>query len=81
MLALTFRNKEDYDKVQEHDRISVLGLNQFAPGKPLYVILKHQDGTTETFEALHTYNEMQIRWVQGRVCLEYHPCKGMNLYH
>lgn len=65
MLALTFRNKEDYDKVQEHDRISVLGLNQFAPGKPLYVILKHQDGTTETFEALHTYNEMQIRWFKA----------------
>ena len=60
MLALTFADKNDYDKVREHDRISILGLQRFAPGKPLHAVLTHEDGTTETFEVLHTYNEMQI---------------------
>ena len=65
MLALTFADKNDYDKVREHDRISVLGLQRFAPGQPLHVVLTHEDGTTETFEVLHTYNEMQINWFKA----------------
>lgn len=65
MLALTFKNKQDYDKVQEYDRISVKGLESFAPGKPLQVVLKHEDGTTDTLEAVHTYNEMQIGWFKA----------------
>ena len=44
MLALTFINKEDYDKIQEHDRISLLGLKNFAPGRPLQVIVTHENG-------------------------------------
>lgn len=62
MLALTFANKDDYDKVRENDKISILGLESFAPGKNLNVVLKHADGTTDTFEVLHTYNEQQIGW-------------------
>ena len=62
MLALTFVNKDDYDKIQEHDLISVVGLDSFAPGKPLQVIVKHEDGTEDSFLASHTYNEMQIGW-------------------
>ena len=65
MLALTFVDKNDYDKVREHDRISILGLQRFAPGKPLHAVLTHEDGTTETFEVLHTYNEMQINWFKA----------------
>ena len=65
MLALTFADKNDYDKVREHDRISILGLQHFAPGHPLYAVLTHDDGTTETFEVLHTYNEMQINWFKA----------------
>ena len=65
MLALTFVNKDDYDKVQEHDRISVLGLDTFAPGKPLKVVLRHEDGTSDTIEASHTYNDMQIAWFRA----------------
>lgn len=42
MLALTFMNKDDYDKIQEHDCISIVGLDSFAPGKPLQVIVKHE---------------------------------------
>ena len=45
MLAFTFANKEDYDKVQEDDTIDINGLTNFAPGKPLTVVLNHKDGT------------------------------------
>lgn len=62
MLALTFVNKEDYDKVQEHDLISVVGLKNFAPGRNLEVILHHEDGTEDRFEVQHTYNEQQVAW-------------------
>ena len=62
MLALTFADKNDYDKVRENDRISIAGLTEFTPGKNLEVILNHSDGTTESFEVLHTYNQAQIDW-------------------
>ena len=62
MLALTFADKNDYDKVREDDRISITGLTTFAPGKNLQVVLTHSDGTTESFEVLHTYNQAQIDW-------------------
>jgi aconitate hydratase len=65
MLGLTFANKEDYDRIQEDDLIDVVGLNAFAPGKPLQVVLHHTDGTTHTFEANHTYNEGQIAWFKA----------------
>ena len=69
MLALTFADKSDYDKIQEHDCISVCGLDHFAPGKPLQVVVTHEDGTEDTFLALHTYNEMQIGWFKKPVVL------------
>ena len=47
MLALTFDNKEDYDKVQEDDTIDIIGLTAFAPGKPLTMMLHHHDGSTD----------------------------------
>jgi aconitate hydratase len=65
MLALTFANKADYDNVRENDKISILGLNEFAPGKNLNIVLHHNDGTTEQFEAVHTYNEQQIEWFKA----------------
>ena len=69
MLALTFHDKNDYDKVKEDDRISVVGLKEFAPGKPLTVVLKHADGTSEEFLAQHTYNDTQIAWFKAGSCL------------
>ena len=69
MLALTFMNKDDYDKIQEHDCISVVGLDSFAPGKPLQVIVKHENGTEDMFLASHTYNEMQIGWFKAGCAL------------
>lgn len=71
MLALTFVNKDDYDKVQEDDLISVTGLKDFAPGKPLAVELKHADGSTDKFLANHTYNQTQIDWFKAGSALNY----------
>jgi aconitate hydratase len=71
MLALTFVNKDDYDKVQEDDRISISGLTGFAPGKHLTVILKHNDGLTDEIEVEHTYNDTQIAWFKAGSALNY----------
>ena len=65
MLAITFADKADYDKIQESDRISVLGLTDFEPGKPLFVRLQHADGSSETFQVNHTYNSNQIEWFRA----------------
>jgi aconitate hydratase len=62
MLALTFANKSDYDKVREDDTISVSGLKEFSPGKPLTLTLDHADGSSESFSVNHTYNQSQIEW-------------------
>lgn len=62
MLGLTFANPSDYDKIQEDDTVDILGLTEFTPGKNLKVVLNHADGTTDTFEAAHTYNQAQIEW-------------------
>ena len=65
MLALTFVNKADYDKVQEKDTVDILGLTEFAPGKNLTVVLHHEDGSTDSFEVAHSYNAQQIEWFKA----------------
>jgi aconitate hydratase len=65
MLGLTFVNPADYDKVQEDDSISILGLTTFAPGNNLTVVLDHIDGTQDRFEVAHTYNKEQIEWFKA----------------
>ena len=65
MLALTFANAADYDKVLEDDSIDILGLESFAPGKSLQVVLHHADGSSDTIEVNHTYNEGQIEWFKA----------------
>lgn len=65
VLALTFANPGDYDKVQEDDEIDVIGLSDFKPEIPLTIRLKHSDGNTEEFKANQTYNEMQIEWFKA----------------
>ena len=65
MLALTFADKNDYDKVRENDKISILGLKSFTPGKNLTIELKHSDGSSEQFEAVHTYNNAQVEWFKA----------------
>jgi len=65
MLALTFANKADYDKILEDDTIDVNGLTEFTAGKPLSLVLTHKDGTVDTIEANHTYNQQQIEWFKA----------------
>jgi aconitate hydratase len=65
MLALTFADPADYDKIREDDVIDINGLADFKPDMPLTVVLHHSDGTTEEFPANHTYNEAQIEWFKA----------------
>ncbi len=65
MLALTFAEKADYDKIREDDIISVAGLTSFAPGKPLTLVLAHADGSRDSISVNHTYNEAQIDWFKA----------------
>jgi len=65
MLALTFSDKNDYDRILEDDRITIVGLKNIEPSKPLAVILHHQDGSKDTFFANHTYNSLQIEWFKA----------------
>jgi aconitate hydratase len=65
MLGLTFANETDYDKVQEDDTIDIIDLKDFAPGKPLTLLLNHADGSKDEIKANHTYNENQIEWFKA----------------
>lgn len=69
MLALTFGNKADYDKIQEDDNIDILGLTSFAPGNSLTVVLNHADGNKDEISVNHTYNEQQIEWFKAGAAL------------
>jgi aconitate hydratase len=65
MLALTFNNEADYDKIQENDQIDFIDLTGFAPEKPLHLKLKHADGSEDTIAVNHTYNAQQIEWFKA----------------
>jgi aconitate hydratase len=65
MLALTFANKTDYDKILEDDVIDIVGLKDFTPGQPLTVVLHHLYGEPEEILVNHTYNEPQIEWFKA----------------
>jgi len=65
LLALTFSDKGDYDKIRETDKIDITGLIEFTPGKKVKIMLNHSDGTQETIYANHSYNESQIEWFKA----------------
>jgi aconitate hydratase len=65
MLALTFDNEADYDKIQEDDTFNFVDLTGFAPGKSLTVELVHANGSKETIKLNHTYNQQQIEWFKA----------------
>jgi aconitate hydratase len=65
MLALTFANKEDYDRIQEDDTIDILGLTEFAPGAQLKVVFHHIDGSRDIVTVNHSYNANQIEWFKA----------------
>jgi aconitate hydratase len=65
MLALTFAQEADYDRIQEDDTINLIDLESFAPDRPIAVELVHSDGSKERFNVLHTYNTQQIEWFRA----------------
>jgi aconitate hydratase len=73
LLALTFSDPADYDKIREDSRISLTGLRDFVPGKPVQCVVRHSDGTTETLSLNHSYGEPQIEWFKAG--------SALNLFH
>jgi aconitate hydratase len=65
MLALTFANKDDYNKIQEDDTLDLIDLTGFAPEVPLTVQVNHKDGSKDTIKVNHTYNANQIQWFKA----------------
>lgn len=65
MLALTFADKNDYDKILEDDVIDIIGLTSFAPNVPLTLVLNHSNGSSENITVNHTYNQQQIEWFKA----------------
>ncbi len=65
MLALTFANEADYDKIQEADTFDFIDLKDFAEGKPLTIVANHADGSSDSIQVLHTYNAGQIGWFKA----------------
>jgi aconitate hydratase len=65
MLAITFTNESDYDKIQEDDKIDIVDLINFAPEQQLTLVLNHKDGSKDSIKVNHTYNAGQIEWFKA----------------
>ena len=76
MLALTFANPDDYEKVRPDDKVDIRGLEAFAPGKNLTLVLKHADGSKEELELAHSFNEGQIEWFKAGSALNLMAAKA-----
>ena len=78
MLALTFVNPSDYDKIRQDDNISLVGFESMAPGRNMILTINHQDGSIDTIEVTHTYNDQQIEWLRsGSALNKIRQDKGM----
>jgi aconitate hydratase len=73
LLALTFSDPADYDKIREDDRISLTGLRDLAPGQPVVCIVRHADGTSDTLSLRHSYGASQVEWFKRG--------SALNLFH
>tara|TARA_Y100000996_G_scaffold88154_1_gene61676 strand:- start:42 stop:2324 length:2283 start_codon:yes stop_codon:yes gene_type:complete len=65
ILALTFENIDDFEKIKEDDKISISGLTDFAPDKSFECMLQHSDGTNDKIILKHSYNSSQIEWFKA----------------
>ena len=65
MLALTFVDPSDYDKIRPSDKVDITGLEHFQPGKNLTLVVKHEDGSKEEIALAHSFNEGQIEWFKA----------------
>jgi len=73
LLALTFSDPADYDKVREDDRVSLLDLGDLAPGRPVRCVLHHSDGAEEELRLNHSFGSAQIEWFKAG--------SALNLFH
>ncbi len=73
LLALTFQSPGDYDRIREDDRLSLVGLRDMAPSKPVECIVKHADGTSETLRLSHSFSASQLEW--------FRKGSALNLFH
>jgi aconitate hydratase len=73
LLALTFQDPADYDRIRADDRLSLVGLEEMAPGQPVECRIKHADGTTETLRLSHTFSASQLEW--------FRKGSALNLFH
>jgi aconitate hydratase len=71
ILALTFSDPADFDKVRENDLFDLAGLGTFRPGTPLTLTLRHADGTAETIPVNHSYSDLQVKWFKAGSALNY----------
>jgi aconitate hydratase len=65
LLALTFAEPGDYDRIREDDRVSLVGLSEFAPGVPVRCVVAHADGLVETLLLLHSFSAAQVGWFRA----------------
>jgi aconitate hydratase len=65
LLALTFMDGADYDRIREHDLLSLLGLSDLAPGAPVRCVVAHADGSGETLLLRHSYGASQLAWFRA----------------
>ncbi len=65
ILALTFADKDDYDKIQEDDTFDIIGLTEFTSNKSLTLVIHHNDETSEQILLNHSYNDSQIEWFKA----------------
>ena len=62
VLALTFNDETDYDKIKQSDQITIKDLNNFSKNKTLVGIINHEDDTSEEIILIHSYSNSQIEW-------------------
>ncbi len=65
VMALTFDNPEDYEKIHEDDKISINSLSDISPGKSVDCTVEHVDKTSEKIILNHSYNDLQIEWFRA----------------
>jgi len=75
ILALTFNNLEDYNRIHENDTFDILGLDTFKPGVPLTLVIHHAGGTSEKITVNHSYSALQIEWFKAGSALNYMKSK------
>ena len=73
LLALTFSDPSEYDRIREDDRVNLIGLKEITPGKPVECVVNHSDGTSETLYLNHTFSEPQLAW--------FRLGSALNLFH